>query len=219
MKARETFENLVMGEFPKNLLKNVYPSNPNQSVYVSAMDEVCEPNRDLEKGKTDSPEKNYFRHDVIFVLNPGKKERKYGSGFDYHYHVLSIEIKCSLLDLLKDENITQYLGATHYCFLAGPKNMLSNGIRKIRSFEESGRYVGLINSNNGDIVIMPESQEEIHVRERQDRLLANMYNNPKRYDNPSKEYRTHKYFTGQTADSFEEKAGLLLNRKYNKHLK
>lgn len=217
MKEKETFVNLVTGDFPKNLIKNVYPIDPKQSVFVIAMDEVCEPNREFGKEKSVSPEKSYFRHDVILSLSPGKKERKNGSGFDYHYRQVSIEIKRDLSDLQRDEKILQYLGAVHYCFLAVPEKMLMDGIDKIRSFGACAHYVGLINSDNGDIVVMPDSQEDIQVRERQDRLLANMRCNPKWFDEPEEVYVPHKYYTGQAPDSFVERDCLLLNRKYKEY--
>ena len=219
MKEKETFKKLVMGEFPKNLIKNVYPIDPKQSVYVIAMDQVCEPNREFGKEKSASSEKSYFRHDVILSLSPGKKERKNGSGFDYHYRQVSIEIKRDLSDLQRDEKILQYLGAVHYCFLAVPEKMLLESICKIKSFKENKNLVGLINSDTGDIVVMPDSQEEIQVRERQDRLLANMHCNPKWFDDPEEVYLPHKYYTGQTPDSFVERDGLILNKKYNNLLK
>lgn len=219
MTEKETFLKLVMGAFPKNLIKNVYPINPKQSVYVIAMNEVCEPNRDFGKDGVESSGKTYFRHDVIMSFQPGKKERVSGSGYDYHFHLVSIEIKRTLSDLLKDTKIPQYLGAVHYCFLAVPKDMLPDGIEKIRSFDDSENYVGLINSDNGDIVIMPDSQEEIQVRERQDRLLANMHSNPKWFDSPEDVYVPHKYYTGQTPNTFMERDGLLLNKKYNNLVK
>ena len=46
---KEIFVKLVMGEFPKNFIKNTYPANPRQSVYTVAMDEVREPNREFRK--------------------------------------------------------------------------------------------------------------------------------------------------------------------------
>ena len=219
MNTKDIFTKLVLGEFPKNLIKNVYPVRPKQSVYVIAMDEVCEPNRDFGKEKTESHGKAYFRHDVVLSLLPGKKERKNGSGFDYHFRQVSIEIKRSRSDLMRDEKIPQYLGAVHYCFLAVPTNLLSDGIEKIRSFEDCEGLVGLINSDDGDIVIMPDSQEEIQVRERQDRLLANMHCNPKWFDAPEEVYVPHEYHTGQTPDSFVEKDGFILNKKYMNLLK
>lgn len=215
MKYNDTFEKLVMGEFPKNLIRNVYPIAPKQSVYVVAMDEVSEPNRNRGKEWAVFSEKASFRHDIILSFLPGKKERKDGSGFDYHVHHVSIETKRKRKDLLRDNKILQYLGAVDYCFLAVPKDLLSDGVGKICSFEDYKGFVGLINSDNGDIVIMPESQGEIQVRERQDRLLANMHSNPKRFDDPEEVYLPHKFQTGQKPDSFVGKEGLLLNEKYN----
>ena len=219
MTRKEIFVKLVMEEFPKNFIKNTYPANPRQSVYTVAMDEVCEPNREFGKEGSVSPEKSYFRHDVILSFLPGGKERKKNSVFDYHYRQVSIETKRNISDLRKDVKILQYLGAVHFCFLAVPEKILQNGVDKIRSFKDSKNLVGLINTDIGDIVIMPDSQEEIQVRERQDRLLANIRSNPKWYDEPEEVYLPHKYYTGQAPDSFVKSDGLLLNIKYKKLLK
>ena len=213
------FKKLVLGELPKNLIRNLYPTNPKQLVFAIAMDEVCEPNRDLGKEGSVSPEKTLFRHDIILSLLPGKKERRHGSGFDYQAHHISIEIKNNRKDLSRDNKILQYLGAVEYCFLAVPEKLLLDGVKKICSFGASKNLVGSINSDNGDIVIMPDPQKEIHVRERQHRLLANMRCNPKCFDEPDEVYLPHRYETGQGPDGFAEKDGLFLNEKYNNRLK
>ncbi len=199
--SKELFQAIVHGRFATNFIKNVYPGEPPHKIAWTATDEVT----DL----------NGRRHDIVYLFRPGKKECSHATEMDYRYRVVSIETKNSQSDLMKDGKILSYLGATSYAFLAVPERLIPDAIDKIDSYDDRAQYIGLINADNGDIILFPASQEELLDRARQDRLLASMFLSPKRNDDPDDEYILHKHTTGYAEpDVFVEHGDYYVNREY-----
>ncbi len=213
--AKMIFKQLVLGDFPQRFINNIYSGSLEQDIYVVAMDEMREPNKNYNLTKNNNGKiKTCFCHDAIMSFIPGR------SMYECHNrnHHISIEIKREKRDIIRDDKIQQYLGAVDYCFIAVPEGLLWEGVNKIRSFSKTGndKYIGLINASNGDIVIMPQIQKEIQIEERRNALLARMHAQSKWLDNPAEVYCPHKHVTGGKPDSFIERGGVSINVKYKK---
>jgi len=96
-------------------------------------------------------DKSSIQHDVIIVLC-----KIFGVTHGQRAVFIGIEIKDTLRDLLNDEKMLQYLGASEYQFYGVPEFLVSKALRKIESFGEKARYIGLINLDEGVIVKMPK---------------------------------------------------------------
>ena len=103
-----------------------------------------------EKNMTD-PEnpRAYFRHDAIFCFRSADCEE---------IRLASIEIKGHRQNLLKDNKMAQYIGATDWFFLAVSNNLILPAIQRIKENEQLRRYAGLIDISKLDIVIRPQKQ-------------------------------------------------------------
>ena len=184
-KQQKIFERLVFGSFPSNLVSVLYSSRKgsDDAFYINANYKVQEPNYTRPEDR-----RKYFEHDVIMALiHCGERS---GRKKIMDKDILSIEIKTSADDIIKS-SVDQYLGATRLFFIAACKDLLPVLIERY-SGHPRRQVIGMIDSDSGDIVVLPQFQD--FQKDRRDRLLARCYTSEHRfpYCNDVEPYSIHR---------------------------
>lgn len=169
---KTVFKILVEGMTPSIFAERIFPKQLIDEPYCfEAMDHVREQNIAHPENS-----KVAFEHDAVFCF---ARWRSYKPNYPYEQTTLSIEIKTTLGDLLEDDKVNQYLGATPWMAFAVPEELIPAAICKIREDPLTMPFKGLINATTGEIVIMPKEQKN-YVRERCTRLHGQMHASKKR---------------------------------------
>ncbi len=168
----KVFKSLVEGMAPSIIAENIFPKQLIDDPFCfEAMNHVREQN-------ISHPENNntVFEHDAVFCFY---RWRSYMPDYPFEQTTLSIEIKTTLGDLVKDKKVNQYLGATPWMAFAVPEELIPAAICKIQEDPLTMPFKGLVNATTGEIVIMPTAQKD-YVRERCTRLHGQMHASKKR---------------------------------------
>lgn len=168
----ETFANLLYGESAK----------AGTIVYTQAIDKVRE-----QHPKSPGPtHKKWFENDAVVIFVP-QQRTDYKAEPYLRPCSVAIEIKASVDDLVNDKKMEQYMGAIPFFFLAVPSVLIIPAIQRIEKIPAFRNRIGLIDIDNGKIVIMPQ-EDENYDKDRNDKLLGAMNINPKRFSNTDQGY-------------------------------
>ena len=200
-RQKRIFEELIFGSFPGKMAAQLYPGrNRREEIYKEGAYKVLEPRKD----------KPTIEHDALIHFYQvgnwsGKQKVKRRDG-------VSIEIKTSEDDIWHSD-VTKYLGATRLFFIAVPADLLPAIIKRYANHTRRS-LIGIINSDSGDIVVMPNYQD--NDRARYNTLLAHCYTSAHRIPSlnntePFQMSRVHKsncYFKYVCLN------GLMVNEEY-----
>ena len=162
-KQKVIFDKLVFGPFPGYISSILHDKKYGDAIiYREGGYKVSEP---LENGKR-------VDHDMILLLSKaalrlGKVQQK---------DVIGIEIKTSSVDLMKSD-VSKYLGATRLYFIAAPQYLLSEVVVRYSEHPKKG-FIGIIDSDTGEIVVLPQFQA--FSKKRQNTLLSHCYSSSHR---------------------------------------
>ena len=137
----------------------------------------------------------------------------HGDGGNVHYpKTIAIEVKTTARDI-KESSIDKYLGSTHYFFLTSPRGLLPYIIMRYR-YHPGRRYIGLIDADDGNIVIMP--QEQSFDRGRLHNVLAHCYLSVHRYSmyNDTEPFQKARVSLFPEMIEFVNINGLQVNQEY-----
>ena len=213
----KSFAQLALGNFPHQFASYIYPvENGRNIINYEVMDEVTDPGPDFDPKNI----RTKFVHDAIFTFfpEPGRtqrpQEREKGTSWMTHS---GIEIKTTRRDLLKNGcNISHYLGATDYHFLAVPKTLLPDAVRLLQQqpLAQNLEHIGLVDITDGQIVIMPDRQKD-KDQLRQAMICRRIYEQPKRVYKPEAVYLVHTTLTeSKDKPRLQEIGPFLANKRY-----
>lgn len=207
---RPIFEQLVYGPLAANLTEVLYPDRKAQDIiYSEYAYKVKEPIPDKEN-KT-------IEHDsIVLMLHYGAK--KNGKENILDKDVISIEIKSTDRDI-QNSSVMKYLGATRLFFIAAPAHLLPSLIhRYFVASRQSSHIIGVIDSDTGRIVVLPQFQN--YDKERRDRLLAHCYTSVHRIPqyNDTEPFAMHRVscLPGEPVNWIVVD-GVIVNREYLKY--
>lgn len=156
---KKIFDELIFGTFPEKMASILYTgANKKDTIYKEGAYKVLEP----REGKK-------IEHDAIIHFYQigdwgGRQKVKMRDG-------IAIEIKTSAGDIWKTD-VSKYLGATRLFFIAAPADLVPVIIMRYATHPKRV-YIGIINSDSGDIVVLPKFQDI--DRGRYNTLLAHCY--------------------------------------------
>lgn len=200
---KEIFNSLVFGLFPSYLADILYPRrSANDIIYREAAYKI------LERQEKGTPS---VEHDAVFLFYRVSKRSRVWKVMERD--AVSIEIKTTKGDIWGSD-VTKYLNATRLFFIAAPLKLLPEIIER---YHEHSRMdsIGIIDSDSGQIVMMPRYQN--YSKSRRDTLLSHCYTSAHRipflYD--TEPYQMSRVQTGAVRKpKFEVQGGLLVNVEY-----
>lgn len=205
-KHKEAFCTIVSGTIPEKIAEQIYGEAAiNTTIKFQCLDNIREyhPPRSLT-------EKAWLENDAVMVFIPSRESSSGG----HHISKVSIEIKTELEDLLKDDKMELYVGATEYMFLAVPSMLILPAIKRLEYKAEYEGKIGLIDFSEGEIVIMPTVNRDFD-RVRSAQLMSSCFLTRKRFDQDDSIYQIHDLtLLGYTNQEFVLFDNRQVNTKY-----
>lgn len=201
---------MILGSFCAHLIDQLYPGRSrNDKMFREGCYNVTETSLTTKEDDGD------IQFDCIFCLSMYKE--KDGKGKVYYRKTVAVEIKTTAGDICQS-SVDKYLGATPYFFIAVPRDLLPTVIFQYRNHPKR-KFIGLIDSDLEQIVVMPE-QMPYNIN-RQNNVLAHCYTSVHRYSI----YNDIEPFAKASVTQFPEGAffilvdGLNVNVKYSDYFK
>lgn len=199
------FENLIFGPLCGHLMNILYSlRTETRHLYREGCYNVMETNQ------TTKAENRDIQFDAIICLS----EFEGGQGKkNVHFRkAVAIEIKTSERDIY-GSTIDKYLGATPYFFIAVPRSLLEAVIDRYCNHRDM-KFIGLIDADNGQIVVMPQQQE--YDKLRMFNILGHCYTSIHRYSayNNIEPYAKARVTQFPRENVFVEIRGLRVNQLY-----
>ena len=203
-KQLEIFRNLMFSALCGHLVNTLYKPKEGELFFREGSYNVSESFHTTKPGDSD------IQFDGIICLSQYKVVN--GKGKVHFRKTIGIEIKTTPHDVERT-SIDKYLGAMPFFFVAAPRELLPCVIFRYK-FHPLRKYFGLIDTDSGNIVIMP--MEQIFEHNRLYNVLAHCYTSVHRYS----VYNDTEPFQKARMTQFPEKIdfvsinGLQVNKEY-----
>ena len=207
---KEAFKQIMRGQFPIRMAQVIYgQGDGKRSVFIQGFDNIRERHPPFS-ARADS----WIENDAVICFSPNRDTFCKEEGAYIHSTSVAIEIKTNFKDLVSDKKMEEYAGANEYTFLAVPKTLLLPAVMRLDRDEAYKPFIGLLNYETGDIVILPTVDKDFD-RTRNAKLMSSCFLTYKRMPGADTVYQIRETLLLQgELLQFEEVEGRWINADY-----